>query len=131
MVTAPTPTQFKERYVEFTPVSDPRVTIFLTEALRSVDDSWLEADQQPAIMALAAHNLSLEGEPALSNGTVVTNQNGRYLKSRKVGDVTNEWAESESQKSGSTAQENSYRSTVYGAKFYQLMKLNHTGMRVV
>lgn len=142
MVTIPTTEQLKTRFPEFINVSDARVTLFIEEATCSVDDCWVEKDQSPAIMALACHMMSLEGEPSASSGagegSDPSNTNfkdGRFLKRRKVGDTENEWAESSaSMAAGSksaTASEAGYRSTTYGSKFYKLMKLNHSGMRVV
>lgn len=137
MVNVPTAANLKARYPEFTPVSDDRITLFIEEAARSVDDSWIETDQSPAIISLACHRMSFEGEPALSSGgsAISGDANGRYLQSRKVGDVSNTWAESAaSQAAGSmsfTASQAEYRSTIYGANFLRLMKLNHSGARAV
>lgn len=142
MVTVPTTEQLKARYPEFNIVDDARVTMFIEEATRSVDDCWAENDQSPAIMALSCHLMSLEGEPSASSGSGEgsdpsnTNfKDGRFLKRRKVGDTENEWAESAASMTAgtksATASEAGYRSTTYGAKFYKLMKLNHSGMRVV
>lgn len=150
MVNVPTAANLKARYPEFTPVADERITLFIQEAARSVDDSWIETDQSPAIISLACHQMSLEGEPASSSGGSASGgsasggsagssadnaKEGRFLKSRKVGDVSNEWAESEASKAAgtlsATASQAEYRSTSYGANFLRLMKLNHSGMRVV
>ncbi len=142
MVDTPTASELKVRFPEFATVADARVTLFIEDATRSVDDLWIESDQSPAIMSLACHLMSLEGEPSASSGSgedsdpSKTNfKDGRFLKSRQVGDTKNEWAESAaSMAAGSmsaTASEASYRSTVYGARFLKLMKLNHSGMRVV
>jgi hypothetical protein len=138
MVNVPTAANLKARYPEFTPVADARITLFIEEAARSVDDSWIETDQSPAIISLACHQMSLEGEPASSSGGSAGSGNakdGRFLKSRKVSDVSNEWAESEASKAtgtlSATASQAEYRSTSYGANFLRLMKLNHSGMRVV
>lgn len=142
MVNVPTSANLKARYPEFTSVGDARVTLFIEEAARSVDDSWIETDQSPAIMSLACHLMSLEGEPSASSGSGEgsdpsnTNfKDGRFLKSRQVGDTKNEWAESAAATAAgsmsATASQAAYRSTAYGAKFLKLMKLNHSGMRVV
>lgn len=142
MVSVPTSENLKARYPEFTSVNDARVTLFIEEATQSVDDTWIENDQSPAIMSLACHLMSLEGEPSASSGagegSDPSNTNfkdGRFLKSRQVGDTKNEWAESASAvaagQMSATASQAGYRSTTYGAKFLKLMKLNHSGMRVV
>lgn len=140
MVNVPSSSDLRARYPEFEPVSHTRLTLFIDEASRRVDDSWLEADQSPAILNLACHLLSLEGEPSasvdgVSNSANTNLKNGRFLKSRKVGDVSNEWAESAASAAvgamSKTALQAGYNSTPYGAKFLSIMKLNHSGARVV
>lgn len=140
MVTIPTASELKLRYTEFEPLDEARINIFIEEASRSVDDTWIEDDQKHAIMALTCHLMSLEGEPSKtvnSGSSTVVSSGGveLYLKKRTVGDTSNEYAEtsgSVSNGSGdSGSAENDYQSTPYGAKFYKLLKLNHSGMRVV
>lgn len=133
MVNVPTAEELKARFPEFATVVDARVTMFIEDATRSVDDTWIDTDQSPAIMNLACHMMSLEGEPSASTSGGVSNLvNGRFLKSRQVGDVKNEWAESASAGAVSaSASQSGFRSTVYGSRFVKLMMLNHTGMRVV
>lgn len=142
MVNVPNVADLKTRFPEFTVVDDARVALFIADAARSVDDSWIETDQSPAIMFLACHYMSLEGEPSASSGSGVgsdpsnTNfKDGRFLKYRQVGDTKNEWAESAAATAAgamsATASEAGYRATVYGARFLKLMKLNHSGMRAV
>lgn len=140
MVNVPSVADLRARFPEFASVADARVTLFIEDATRSVDDSWIDTDQAPAIMSLACHYMSLEGEPSASSdaGSDPSKTNfkdGRFLKRRTVGDTTNEWAESSAATAAgsmsATASEAGYRATVYGARFWKLMKLNHSGMRVV
>jgi hypothetical protein len=139
MVDTPTADNLKARYPEFASVADARVTLFLVEASSRVDSTWREADQAPAIIALACHEMSLEGEPAASISGSATGgaslANGRFLKSRSVGDVSNEWSESAASAAAAsksaTASQAGYRSTPYGAKYLKLLSLNRPGMAVV
>jgi hypothetical protein len=51
----------KARYPAFADVADDTVTYWITDAQRSVDESWTETDYAVALMALAAHNMALAG----------------------------------------------------------------------
>lgn len=133
----PTVTAFKARYPEFDPVSDARVDVFIGEALSGVDESWIESDYQPAAMALAAHKLVLEGEPARSadlTASVDVNNIGRKIKRRKVGDVETEFEGSElsaSMADKGSSYTLSLSKTTYGQRYLQLLKLNAPTIRVV
>lgn len=59
--TVPTSAQFKLRFPVYASESDERINSILLEASSSVDQSWVEADYQPAIMYLAAHLLATSG----------------------------------------------------------------------
>lgn len=133
----PTVELFKARYPEFDPVSNARVGVFIGEALSSVDKTWVETDYQPAIMALTAHKLVLEGEPTRSAdpaATVDVANIGRKIKRRKVGDVETEYEGTELS-SSSSEQGSSFTlglsKTSYGQRYLQLLKLNAPTIRVV
>lgn len=57
----PLPPHLKARYPAFAAVDPGTVQYWLTHAERSVDTSWSEGDYAPALMALAAHNMTLAG----------------------------------------------------------------------
>jgi hypothetical protein len=124
----PTAAELKARNPEFTDVSDPRVEIFIEEASSMVDESWVERDFKPAILALASHNMSMEGEPHRSQGKV-TNAltDGRPISSRKVGDVSTAFESSDTstseQDKGSTFT-SGLSKTAYGKKYLSLLRLN-------
>lgn len=59
--TTPTAADLKLRYPAFAAVDDAVVDYWLEDALLTVKTSWIEDDYQPAIMALAAHNMASEG----------------------------------------------------------------------
>lgn len=59
--TVPTADELQTRYPAFADVLDATVTYWITDAQRSVDETWFEADYAPALMALAAHNMTLAG----------------------------------------------------------------------
>lgn len=134
MVDTPTPTELKTRHPEFAGVADTYVTAVIDEAKDFVTDEWLERDQKKAIISLACHNMSLEGEPARSNGDLdLVVPQGQLLKRRKVGDVEVELAEKSSTvakgSTGSVADQ--YATTSYGQAYWRLLKLNNRGFRSV
>lgn len=55
---APTPANLKARYPAFAAVADDTIQYWLTDAERFVDTSWIESDYAPALMAMAAHNMT-------------------------------------------------------------------------
>lgn len=57
----PTAAHLMARYPAFASVDAGTVQIWLTDAERFVDDTWLEADYAAALMALAAHNMAMIG----------------------------------------------------------------------
>lgn len=120
--TTPTATQLKARYPKFASVADATVDAVIADALRSVDNTWVEGDYQPAIMALAAHMMVLEG---LGQDTAARLQG---FKSLTVGPL---------QLVRDTGVQNSgvgtewYALTSYGQTFYRLAFANKGGPRVV
>jgi hypothetical protein len=59
--TAPTPADLRARYPAFADVQDATVQYWLTDAERFVDETWIEGDYAPALMAHAAWQMSLRG----------------------------------------------------------------------
>jgi hypothetical protein len=117
----PTATTFKARFSEFAPVSDVLVDLVLAEAIDQVGDTWLERDRARAQMLLAAHTLTLEGEPGRTT-TGVSSASTGTVKRRKVGDVEVEFA---GVGSGSGASGGSgFASTTYGVEYLALMRKN-------
>lgn len=51
----------KLRFPAFAAVDDAVVEYWLTDARLTVTASWADADRAPAEMALAAHNMAMEG----------------------------------------------------------------------
>lgn len=118
---APTPTAFKARYPEFQPVSDALVQLVLDEAISDVGDTWLEKDRARAQMLLAAHMLTMEGEPGRSTTGQGSGATGP-VKRRKVGDVETEFAGNGASAGGGSA--SGYAATIYGQEFLSLMRKN-------
>lgn len=120
--TTPTATQLKQRYPKFAAVLDATVDAVIADAMRSVDNTWVEGDYQPAIMALAAHMMVLEG---LGQDTAARLQG---FKSLTVGPLQLV-RETGAQNSGVGA--DWYALTGYGQTFYRMAFANKGGPRVV
>lgn len=120
---APTPDQLQARYPAFAAVLDATIQVWLTDAEDWVDESWLEADYQPAIMALAAHNMALLGLAAASGVGNLPAGVARF-KSGAI-DVTL------SDSAASASAKGDYGSTPYGREYQRLLRRNFAGPRVV
>lgn len=122
----PTHTTFKVRYPEFVPVSDALVDLVLAESISQVGESWFEQDRARAQMLLTAHTLTIEGEPARSQGAGGSAGVGS-IKRDKVGDVETEF--------NSLASEVStygiYAASTYGREYFMIMRKNFPAVMVV
>lgn len=118
---APTATTFKARFPEFCDVSNGLIDLVLAEAIAQVGDTWLERDRARAQMLLAAHTLTLEGEPDRTTSGASSAGTGT-LKRRKVGDVEVEFT---GVGGGAGASGGSgFASTTYGVEYMRLMRVN-------
>lgn len=115
--TTPTAAEFKTRFPVFVSEGDDRIDAFLVEAQRSVDDSWLEDDYQPATMYLAAHLLLTENQAA---GAAVGTSG--VVKSESFGGEI-----SKTYVTGSEEDALGLRGSVYGRRYLELLKKNHGG----
>lgn len=120
---APTPADLKARYATFADVDDAIVQYWLTDAQRFVDTSWLESDYAPALMALAAHNLSIAGHGTEAEATADLPSG---ITSMKIGTLGLAF---DSQTTRDKVQ-GSYESTRYGAEYKRLLRRNRSGPRV-
>lgn len=128
---APTSADFKARYPAFSSVEDATINAVLNETIPEVGETWIERTRSPAIMALTAHLLAVQGfgmgASAGGGGVAVSGA----IKRRKVGDVEVEFAGvsgSTGSGSGALAQ---YRSTLYGQLYLEFMRKNFPAIAVV
>jgi len=117
--TQPTVEQFQTRFPVFSEADEAQIQTLLTEASASVDESWAEADFQPAIMYLAAHLLatdsSQEGDDvgAGGDGTIASESfNGMSVSYVRPNGVSGGAFTSE------------YGGTSYGRRYLNLLKRN-------
>lgn len=118
--TVPTASDLKARYPAFAEVSSPLIELVIADAARNVDQSWIEGDYQPAIMALSAHMLIEEGATGRST------EAAGAITSSKLGDAQDSYAGLTSAQSAGE-----YSSTSYGRKFMQLRAQNCQGVQLL
>lgn len=125
----PTAAELKTRFPAFGSVGDARVSAFIDEAKSYVGTSWIETDYQLGIMAAAAHNMAMEGEPVVAGIVVPSTLLGAGIKRRKVGDVETEYNVAAPSSGGGLKVE--FSTTPYGRIYLRLARLNGSGPRVV
>jgi hypothetical protein len=129
----PTAATLKTKFPTFGPVADATITLAIAEAGASVDNTWIEADYQPAILYLAAHIMTLDG--ALSAAVDLEDAssviNSGLVTEMKVGDVAVKLAGSASSGSGSGGSAFGYGSTAYGRRYLDLLRRNHPAVALV
>lgn len=130
----PSASVFKIRFPAFAAVNDDLVALVLAEARAWVDETWITADQQPAVMLYAAHVLTSEsygnGATGLAGSAPV--EVSGPVTSIQVGDVKTTFAKPEG--SGSTNSNSSgdgFAATDYGKRFLQLLRRNSPSVAVL
>lgn len=132
-VATPTAAALKARYPVFATVSDTLVDMVIAEGLPAVTDDWAATDQQPGILAYAAHLLASEGYETVTVGvdgsdTTVTGP----IEMVKVGDTTVKLATAASGSgSGGGASADDLTSSVYGLYYLRLRRRNIVSVLVV
>lgn len=109
--TTPTAQQLKTRHPAFVDLDSDYVDAVIADAARLIDSTWFEADYQPAIMYLAAHMMTLEGNNDGDDKGVVV--------SERIGDASASYAAPGAQSSVSD-----YQATSYGRRYLQLLRVN-------
>lgn len=122
----PTAADLKGRYNEFDCVSDATVSAFISDARRSVHETWLERDFAPAIMLLAAHMMLSEGVIAMARGKSSTMTTTGPINSKTVDGVSVTYAGV----SAGQMDAEGYGATEYGRRFLALRRANFAGPMV-
>lgn len=112
---------FRIRYHAFAAVPNETVAYWLTDALRIVNDGWGD-DADPAQMALAAHNMALQGLDIPGAGRSLAGVSS--FKSGTFSVTMTDEVASASARGG-------YASTAYGREFEPMLRRNVGGMRLV
>jgi hypothetical protein len=131
----PTPAEFKARYPEFAAVPDASVTAVIAEAEGEVGVTWIETDRRPAIMALSAHWLTVQGFAHAQSGAggVAVPVSGP-LRSSRVGDVEESYGMPARASSGdgkSASALSDLDATSYGQRYLSLRRRSFPGVMVL
>lgn len=120
---APAPADLILRYAAFTDVDTDVIQYWLTDAERFVDTSWIEGDYAPALMAHAAHMMTMEGlgVTAAADGSLPAG-----LTSFKSADLSASFSDSVA----SDRVTGEYAATRYGAEYARLRRRSRAGPRV-
>jgi hypothetical protein len=123
------------RYTAFADADVALIGLLLDEAKGAVDDTWIEADQKPALLAYAAHLLALEqaDDYTASDGNGGTIQVTGPLESIEVGDVKTKFAHvflSEAAKAAASSA-GGLSSTPYGRRYLQLLRRSKPAILVL
>jgi len=121
--TLPTAEDFATRFPIFGDADPELVTLLLAEASGMVDQSWQEADYQPAILYLTAHLLasdsSQEGDDVGSGGEGI-------IASESFGGMSVSYVRANA--GNSSAFNSEYSTTSYGRRFLKLLRMNKPGV---
>jgi len=121
---APTPADLRAYYPAFGSVSDGTLQVYLDRAgSTDVDQTWREADYQPAIIAAAAHRAVRAG--ALGTDTVA-GMAAAGLTDFKSGSFEVRFAPDAAKASVAGG----WESTAYGQDYLALLRANKGGMRL-
>lgn len=127
--TPPIAADLKARYPEFAAVADARITAVLDEIALEVDATWIEDHRRPAMLALAAHLLAMEG--ALSNNQSAGASGPGAVIREKVGDVEVAYANPSASSQSATGSEARYGQTHYGRRFLEYRQRSFPTVAVV
>lgn len=111
------------KYPAFANVERSTIQFWLTDAERYVDTSWMEQDYAAAIMAMAAHNLSISG---FGTEAEQTSDLPQGITSMKIGTLGLTFDSSLTRSKA----EGSLESTRYGSEYKRLLRRNKAGPRV-
>jgi hypothetical protein len=125
-ISTPTAAAFKLRYHVFASLDDALIDLVIAESTNAINEDWAVADQQPGILAYAAHLLTLDGY-----GGIAAEAGGPSVdvagpvSAVQVGDVKTTFStQSRVRYTLTTASEGSLPDTVYGRHYLDLRRRN-------
>lgn len=127
MLTAPTLQAFRARYPAFAALDDDLVGAVLAESLAYVDETWIVADQNAAIMAYTAHCLAVEGYGSVLNIDGQSIATAGPVSRVKVGDVQTDFTDKSRAQFTLTGADSALAETPYGRKFIELRRRSFPG----
>jgi hypothetical protein len=120
--TAPLPGHLQLRYPAFASVPAATIQFWLTDALRFVKNNWRASDYPVGIMALAAHNMAIQGLVTDGNTAQIPGGVDRFKMGPMEFSVT--------QQAANAKLAGDLTSTRYGVEFQTLRLANTGGPRV-
>jgi hypothetical protein len=120
--TAPLPGHLQQRYPAFATVPAATIQFWLTDAQRFVKNNWRASDYPVGIMALAAHNMAIQGLVTDGNTAQIPGGVDRF----KIGPMEF----SLTQQAANAKLSGDLTSTRYGVEFQALRLANTGGPRV-
>lgn len=122
--TIPTTDDFFTRFPIFEDKDEDMVAAIIAEAASNIDDSWREADYQPAILYLAAHMIATDNTDA---GTEAEIGGPNIVSSESFSGMSVSYQNNASQPGVSQSQ---FGLTEYGRRYYALLIKNKPGIAV-
>lgn len=131
--TIPTLSDFRTKFPTFAGVADATVNDAIQEASASVDQSWIEADYQPAILYLSAHILALNGAlfDALRMGAIGGVIAAGQISEAKVGDAQVKLSSSGGASGIAIEARTGLSETPYGRRYRELLRRNQPAIALV
>ncbi len=124
-IVAPDVYEFKDRYPAFASAPDAAVYGALDESTAMVDENWLARDIAPAIMAHAAHLLTVEGHGAAASVGGSSIQLAGPVDSVQVGDVRTTFAQGVTRaKVALKGDDSGLKETAFGRRYLELRRRN-------
>jgi len=117
----PSALNVKMKFPEFQSQDDATIEFAIEEAARSVDDSWIAADQTLGIMYLAAHYLMVSIQRAESAA-------GEVVESERIGPLSITYKTPDQASSASTSD---LTTTQYGTRFRELMIRSNPAVAII
>lgn len=129
-VAVPTAADLKAKLPFFSSVDNGVMEDFITEAGRSVDDTWIAGDQKNAIMYLAAHNMFVLGVTSTGGAPPGGAGGSGVVQSQSIGDSSVSFAATSFLK-GDGSVNDDLRSTVWGRMYLKLARLNVPAVDII
>jgi hypothetical protein len=120
----PTPGELGAKYPAFAAVPYSTVQVHLNDAATSVDTTWREVDYAPAVMALAAHKMTLLD---IGDHGEIEGYARRGLSSIRSGGFSAQFSD----KKVGAACGGTFDATPYGREYALLLRRNKAGPRIV
>lgn len=119
--TAPTADQLQAKFPAFAAVADETIEVWIVDANRWVDSSWMEDDYQSAIMLATCHLMTLAGLGTGADAAANANGLAGYTSIRSAQLSLQRSASGRVDADGVPSP---WNATGYGIQFYWLLKRN-------